>query len=356
MKTKNPPSRRRQRRGRQKQPTTNPTTAAQVRKIIAEELVKGHQRVDIDMAGVNYAELVVDPFGQGDKRGPKCVRSRIPDGHSQAMVHLCLTSKTSFSGATATNGAIVVWPVNTTSMGGLEIGYGNSAEDPTHSPTGHATQLNAEDTLALAILADHSGEFRLIQSGIRVTAISAPDDTSGTLEGFFSQYSVRSAVATYNTYANIFEEGGIGLIQSVAEGITVRGPVDATFRHVNTAGAVYTQPTSYNYRQPVVRFVGLSAGTTLLVESVMHIEVAIDAGSAPFPVRTPAPYEPELEHLIHYLNEQPFVVTGNSFASFFKGIWKGIKKVFRIGSKVVGYGVSAAKTAIKGAQVVGSLF
>lgn len=278
------------------------------------------------------ADVCLDPFGQHGNRGPKSISPVFPDGDPSQFVSLTLTADATFSGATATSGLITIVPPNQADGGGIEVTYSTDADDLSTTPLNYTYTVNKENTVALAIITHHKKKIRPVMSGLRVVAISSPDNTSGILDAFFSRTRGRSAVAVPLVYSSLAQEPD-GVLYTVAEGITTRGYIDDSAFSFTVAPADQYAAAGVEdglCRRPVVRFRGLAAGTTLSIQMVYHVQVETTGNLSPVlsSSRTSSQFEPELKQLIHYINQKPHTSKGNSFGSFFKAIGQGFMKVF----------------------------
>ena len=291
--------------------------------LIRRELDKAHHRIDMGAAGVYFADVMLDPLGQGSGKGPKTLPGGCPDGAAR-MGRLVVTTRATWPGATATSGTISMMVPNANHGGGLMYCYGNDANDPTASPTAQVI-LNWRENTALEAILQEGVRFRIISAGLRAISISADDNNDGVLTGAVVNTPGASGAAAYRTYLTT-HTGVIEETRTVKEGMTVRMPFDQNNLDLNTLAA--DQYSSYPQfgTLPAMIFVGLSATGSLQVESVMHIEVEV-TNLVPIPVQ-PSQYEPELRHIIQYANTQELVVSGRSFWSFLKKVATGVGKVF----------------------------
>jgi hypothetical protein len=279
--------------------------------------------------GLLFMEAVMNPFG-AETRGPKTIGARVPDSDCGWTIPLVVTASGTFSGGTATSCVIQMnLPCLTADTPAGHAFYNGDVSDPTSSPT-HKASLgtwNEESVMNAILNTGHAA--RIVASGIKVNAISSPDNTQGLLEAFHTDLRLAASTTTYNTYANVIDyptEEPHTLVGGES-GITVRGPFEQ-----ESWGAIptyyYSASTSFGHL-PCVRITSMSANTTVLVNLIFHVELRSSSQSIPFPI-TPSPVDLNYFLIKKSLSATELVVSGNSFKSVMKAIWKGIKKVAKV--------------------------
>lgn len=310
---------------------SNAVTPAQVSKIVDNKLAASTRTVDFTTAGREFISAVTNPFGTGEKGNIPLIRP-IPDGDSSRTILMKLTGTMQFSGATATSGFIQY--VGLSGAAGtmdqsVQIVYGVDALDPTATNTAVTEAFDLEYTAAQAQMVNANQYSRLVSVGLRV-APNHLETANGMLEGFESSVLARTAAATWVANSTLVNQP-LGQTFTIDEGITVRRGChnDYTKFYLPNA-AIYTgAPATRNtWREcPLIRFSGLSATTTLYISWAAVYET-IPVYNSPIPAHL-SPYEPELDGILHLINTLPFVSKGNSFASFMRGIGRGISQGVR---------------------------
>lgn len=251
-----------------------------------------------------------------------------PDPHASKVVTQCYTQERTFSGGTATNGWATLAPPSsegTWYMG--SVFYGGDAMDASSSPTTTAyTGGSNESGIMAAVAAIPGVRARVEAAYLKVKATSAADDTAGFLQGAHMNHQLAYADSQYHTYLDatgaIIEER-----RTVAEGMTVRMPVtiaSSTFKSLETTSAFLADAKRELWGHfPAIGFSGLAAATTLSFEYGMHISFILPERYVPFPQQI-VPYDPHFDLAVQLVNAKEYVVSGNSFKSFFKKLGKGI--------------------------------
>lgn len=297
-----------------------PPAPNRLRAIIGNQIDAAHKRVDMGPAGLQLTECCLNPFGYDRPNGPKSVSSIIPDG-SEPGFPLTLYGNSTFSGGTATSGVIELRMPN---IGGSEIAmvhYGTDAANIANIPTGTSDIVAQESTVVDAIIDSSYTDpaIRYVAGALRVTAISAPDDTAGRLDAWRTRGTTRTAVAAWGAYALACDEQ-MGEAQSVTNGMMARSACTLNEALHTANNDKYTNLFVFP-RRPVIRFTGLAAATTLSIEVVVHIVVYGSTNYIPIAV-PPSVNEPELGQILALINQSDSVTVGNSFKSFILAFWK----------------------------------
>jgi len=260
----------------------------------------------------------------------------MPDESSEDAVICALTESRTFSGATATAGFITAIPPLYNNAGMIAIYTGGDPATAASSPTAADWTGGAPESALYTSLVGSTGKIRLVGSGLKVNCISSGDSVAGTLEGGeWSGHLYGTDASHYTTYAEATTSLASGTF-AVQEGITVHGKIlegNRVFTAVPTAA--YGSTSGEHYRsygsRPLVRFSGMSAdpATVLSVQCVWYVEVLVNRKACPLNISTRV-LEVEFEQMRRWANEQAFVTTGHSFKSFFAGIGKAAKQVFKV--------------------------
>lgn len=312
---------------------------------------------------LRYLNAVTNPFGNG---GADVAQARIPDGLGGSTVGFSFQGEDTFTAGTRTRGLFKLLApkftdtfytaitatglLDTTSPSyqnnNLIRAYGSAAGAA--APTESENMIPLESMNAAASMAmTSSGQYRVVGAGIKVRAISAPDNTSGVLQGGNANrggalsYSFNAAtpgalqstweINTYRDYDYVTDQLESTLFP-VSEGLTCRK--DIAGRHeLEYSGLSTSSTTSGTFNDesiymPCVYFDGLSAGTVLLIQGVIHCEYIVRRNDVPIPVRL-SPTSNKFEILLALVNdasESPIVVRGNSFWSWTK---KATKRAWR---------------------------
>jgi hypothetical protein len=287
-------------------------------------------KAQIGRAGVQFAEILTDPFGQAEG-GWMSVRGNLPDG-LDGVVKLTQYATMTLSGAVATS-YIITTAISTTQGMEIDATYGAEASDDTATMTSITYTTTESKAIADSIIANFSTDVRHISTGIRVTTQSSADSSAGSMLPYLTNRFTRTAAATYkqNQYLT---NNQAGPAHSVIHGIVVRAPLrENTFRPIRAN--VFDDIIFEDGRlMPLVVVTGLSATTVLRVECIMHYETRVSSDAMPIPMEI-QPFEPEWRQLAYHCNREPMATTANSFKGFIKGLWKGLKSAFHVAEKVI---------------------
>jgi hypothetical protein len=309
--------------------------AATMDKRIAEAIDAERNRIDMGPEGSAWVDTVINPFRDGigfDQIRRAAVM--MPDSSDTDAVVMTLTSNGTYAGSTATTGIIEMFPPLYNNGASVYAYYGGDPSSAASSPTTiAAVGAFAESSLFSTILGS-TGKYRIIGSGLKINCVSGTDTQSGTLEGGEWNGNLHgSDVSHYTTYSTAITSLETGL-HEVKEGVTVHGKIRKENRDFTTAptavygGTAGDQFLAYGSR-PLVRFTGLAATTILSVQAVYYLEVKVNRNTCPLilPKRST---EPEFDQMATWANNQAFVTAGHSFKSFFAGVGRAAKTVFRI--------------------------
>jgi hypothetical protein len=271
--------------------------------------------------------MVVNPFasGEGQQNGVP-----VPDGDARKVLIQRMSGRTNFAGSTATSGIIQLVGLNGaagTTVASVNISYGNDATNVSLSMT-NSVQGTDTSSQGLTIISASSGTFKMLAAAIRVNA-SGIDTESGWLRGGNSPIVAQTtAVPAFN--GNSWFVGALETTTfGIKDGITVRRrcPRLADWVGVTPQASYYSTSNNVYGDMPFIIFNGLSTTTILNIEWVYWLEVEPYTASVPIALTIPG-YSEELDALIYQANvKEPLVAKGHSFASFFKGMWKGVRDV-----------------------------
>lgn len=309
-------------------------------------------RFPVSEAGVNYIEMVTNPLGEGHNDGCRGVTCGLPRADGQLSSTLCTRGVTTYTAGA--NGTAWIWLHGYTSTDGndMSILYGTDATDPAAN-TGTTTALKYTPMCVGTTAIIGTKKILLNASGIRITLISAPEVSAGSLEAFSTKARLKSATATY-VANSLIATRPIGKSWSVFQGMCAR-------KVCTDDGMIFATPNSLNYsadgqhgEQLAIRCSGLNATTILKIEWVCHYEIASDE-TTPLTVVNPVPEE-RFESIQYFCNNVEFTASGNSFKSFIQAVgralYDGARLIVRV-SKRVGPYVLPAAGAVVGASLGG---
>lgn len=290
--------------------------------VVSSKLKK--EGITIGRGGIDFLRAAVNPFGSGEPNGFRSYNPKIPDGARPTLVYTC-TANFTHTGA----GPLLMQmiPPDWTS-GYIATTYsGGTCTDYTSSPTGKTLYAADQATALIAMLnATYIAktEFRITGAAMRCKCTSAADATQGTFRAFLPKDHCLTGTTTYQAYGHCiaypFEE-----TRSVAEGITVRAPIDTT--HFNDPLEFYysTAVNSPFTRLPAVLYSGGAATTSFNVEFVMFIEAAVNSMNSSISPSVSL-IEPFKDAVIAYANnEVELVVSGDTF--------KPLSQLLKFGAK-----------------------
>jgi hypothetical protein len=306
--------------------------SAEVAQLVREEIAKERQNLDIGDAGAQWFECVANP--KADETGV-FTNCRIPDGSNRQTILLRETYSYTFANGTNTSFRTQVCGQcvsSTTVDGGLVIAYGGDVSDSSVTPS---TKVEVACTQATEIgtvfHASRSG--RIVGGYLRIAAI-ADDDLRAKYVGSLNAHFLSNAATTCNTTSN-YIAGVTKTSQteySAQDGITVRWSPEQT-------NLGFRSPNVYNYQShgdygastlkngfgamPAILATGASNTNYEITASIVYEVVAASNTTA---ISTELPgYEPELSGIVNALSRMEFVTKANSFKSFLKNVWSGVK-------------------------------
>lgn len=297
----------------------------------------------------HYVNTVANPFGVGRAQRSRShyFGGRILDPSGMDTLPVTLTSKHSFTvDANRTKGLIKIAIPQQSANDAMYIYASN---DDSVIPT---SQVAAPDFDQYDQYLAVTRKFRLVGCGLKVRAVSTHENTSGWLQAGLCRAAVKAG-ADYVAYA-AFEQDFEPQIEPMTSGITIRwapeGNEDFEWQDVQDYGAPVAQQATEE-RMPCIIWHNAVAGTQLLVEMVMHLEVVTNVKSCPF-VLTPSPSSLRWSLLVMMVSHPhfaPLVTAGNSFRNFFANARAFTKKV---AGWVMKYGPTAIRVAKKAAAVL----
>jgi hypothetical protein len=242
-----------------------------------------------------------------------------------------LTTHTTFSGATATEGVAIAydWTVDGNI---IQIYYGTDPEVDANVPTAVAAGNCAQTAVAAVLLPNPLGQYRRIASGIRCHVRSPADTNAGYFVPVHAFCYGRTAAAAWVSYQTFLDRSQDTTTYDTASGITVRSkPVAETLAFRIPIGTPYIASGADGYVAdgvPGFIFKGLSATTVLDIESVVYLEVKVRSfATCPLPCG-PSYVSPRWDAIFHLVTAMKFHSKGDSFKSLMK---KLLLKGYRAG-------------------------
>lgn len=314
---------------------SNRMNLAATKSLISEMIQESINRPDMTPAGAHMIESILNPAHQDDTYFSP---TRLLDGHPTKTVLCKLSGSCTIAAGTFTSAFLQL--VGVAGAGGtqdqsFQVTYGAAAEDNSATMTTVAEYFDSEYNNFKANVGS-STMMRRVSAFIRVIPNSS-NDCQGNLVGWNTHRLARTAAATWvqnDVLTNGLPQGAP--VFTVKDGITVRSLADKgfdTFKVPNTA--IYTGIPNGGLNawghMPIVRVSGLSADTVLNVQwgYVMELEAL---SAFPYVAECPSK-EPEYDMLLGIINKQTPCVSGNSFSSFIKSIWRKGKKAYNWGMR-----------------------
>jgi hypothetical protein len=212
---------------------------------------------------------------------------------------------------------------------GFSVGYCND---------GGALDAVTDVTQANWLMVDqYVTGVRVVGAGLKVKVISGGDNLCGILQGGLQATPLKTVNVNWSDIENALPDP----IYSAEEGITVRwipsGASDYEFRPL--VGFDELQP----YDSPSVVFSGgITDGTTISVEAIMHLEYTMTVDYMPGSAMSPISLEWQMiKALVSDPELQPYVTKGHSFRDLFRTAAARSREIAKIvdkyGPKVVGF-------------------
>lgn len=304
----------------------------------------------VSPALARWMNMVLNPFGNGTP-GPKYISAARPDGSVKSVMLVVAINHRIWSGGTATSGHVYLAPPSSEAAWYMcSIFYGNDAFAAAASPTTTSYTAGSPEEYSMlnAILNTRGCMARVEAAAVKVRGYSAPDVTAGYLQGTHDRVCPAYADASYHTYSYCLdgsieerrtvpsdgkESGGISVRMPITAASSQWHPVEATSAYLADVNRLLWGP------MPGVTF-SIGASTTIMADSVMHIAVQVPERVVPS-VLDDIGADPMMDQAIAFVNSKEFVVSGNSFKSFFQGLGRGI--------------VRAANFVVKAAPLVSQL-
>lgn len=259
-----------------------------------------------------YIQAVTNPFGHqdsGDYIPP--VGSKVLDGSTPITSSGTLTH--TFSLAVGTDELVIKIqkPKDVTKDYGIEYATAVAAAG---TPTASTVVTSGQ----WSYYRSNIRRVRVVGMGLKVIAISAPDDTAGTLRGGITDNPLRTAAAVWEAYSastNLMSDN----LNSAADGITVRwAPTDNSDYEFVEYGVV-DEYTLTDTISPCVRFTGGKANTVLQISFIIHLEsvmsTSFDYNGEPSPVSSKWAI---IQSICSNPKFQPMVTDGSSFKDIIK--------------------------------------
>lgn len=282
--------------------------------------------LDLNQPEAEFVAARVDPFNSTPD-GVDPGHGRVIDGCpirsyvTKRTAHCTITGGTNY-----VKGVIkVIPPWSIANDAALIAGSAAGASAPTAMSTGMISWDQPILTTTECL------RWRMVGCGLRVNCVSSSDDNAGLLQGGYSGAKVTTSSAVYGTYATHSATFEAPLF-SIVDGITVRwrtaqeyatsSQEDTEWRGL-AAGDVY----SLSEGMPCVVYDGLEAGTVLLIEIVMILEMQQQPGLATRD-QTLSPYSHryfELNRLCADPGIYPVVSKGHTFKSFIRAVGRAYK-------------------------------
>lgn len=276
---------------------------------------------------------------------------RFLDGCPILVKTMRLTARaTIVAGASYVKGIAKLDLPNTTSRDAMTIaGSATGAVGPTAYSSGMCLWDQAQLTSA------DGTRFRILGAAIRLNPVSSVEDNAGTLRGgTCSPYAVVSAAGpTFTGYDNHNSYASRRTF-ALSEGCTARFSTgynlmmtSADLPHED-GWTLLTARTLYNQTcgLPWISWDGLEAGTVMLLEAVMYIELACPPSTSPYRLVV-SPYSSNWSYLKALSSDEdvyPYVTEGHSFKSFMRSVGK----VWKVAVPFVDVAASAIAAQVPG--------
>lgn len=293
-------------------------------------------KLTVEEAG--YINGVVNPFGniQGGRANGYFGGAKIPDASGGETVALSLSMTFTWTpNPTETMGVIKLHKLGNDQNYGLQLH---------HDEGGSPGHVDTHEWTMWAPIRAYLRDYRIVGMGLKVTACSGLDHTTGILQGGNGVRNIQTAAAVWATYTDIRSELETGAF-SVLEGMTVRWvPESNSDLSYETLGN-HVAYEGMDWRAPTIYFEGLNASnTTLVVSAVMHVEARLPAMATAF-AATLSPVSTRFNLLYAIVTSpyfSPIVTKGNSFRGFFRSASYWTKK---IATWIAMYGPSVSQYA-----------
>lgn len=294
---------------------------------IEQAIYNEKERLDLHPEGVDFANCVSNPLGQGPQPGvtfgygPVSMGARIPDGTRDTIVVSVYFQYTNPTASTQ-SGWVELELANATNAGVMRLLYGNDPFLGTDTPTTLVATLSSSNTLAFAILGASANRYRVVAAALQAVSYGSPEDSGGVLLGALTpDCALTAPVPTYRVYSSTFTDYLMEEPRRLMDGMTIRSRITSenfTFRSGHTYGT-HTSGQQNFQRMPAIGFKADSNTGSIMFRGVVHYEVKMPHEASCIPM--PLPFvEDELPKLLGALNTLQVVVSGNSFRDFLKGV------------------------------------
>lgn len=338
---------------REGQSVVMPSSRRRDRAALRADIGSLSQRFRIGPAGIAFGEALLDPFDDdGSVGGVMSVASHVCD-HDGRLTYL-ITATGQATITLGTSGGVLFLPglcrgADATSIDeSMVMLFGADPNVLTNTPVSRSNYFD-EQAVTLGGLLGVTAKIRPISAGIKVNAVSPPDETAGKLTAWLATSNLRSAENTMGIAYSTALTQRLGESCDMKDGITVRRPYRDTDRALSTIPQYSYNAGALLFPMPCVTYSGASATTIVDVRWVYHYEVECST-AMPFKV-VHGVNEPDFPSIVSFCNERPLVSLGHSFKGFLGQTWNILKKVAVVAGTAAIGGLVAAPTAGLGAMV-----
>jgi hypothetical protein len=273
-------------------------------------------------------DVYTNPFRNGSQIKDKV--PRFPDGMPNS-IPLCVTCTAEIAAATTTSGYIYVCPPAADNLCGVRLVYGNDPLIDAQQPTTTVAYNWRESPLlaSYTTVAHYAEGYRVVGGGLKLQFSGALTTGGGSAQGgHWEDDPLYYTGPLYGLYGHVNARLQSETYQ-IRDGVTVRWMQNNTSKLIQDAPA--TSLVSIDHRfglLPMIRFTGLTAGSTIMIRAVLYLEARALPAIIPYSTSGPVS-EPDLSSIVAYGNSQPLISKGNSFHSIFRDAAQGIRAAFR---------------------------